>query len=224
MNSRRIAAIGVATFATVAALTFHLPPAAAAPSVFGLRYMASSNQSTSVSWFKAEEASTYKVYVNGTLVRTVTDPQLTTTIELPQMLGPKDVVTAEALSADGTVGETMRATYQYLYPPYDVFIPMMTIDFSRGEHDLDEGAVAHVKQLVAELQKHGFQEVRLIGHNAVLVGTYNALTMAAARAEAVSAALSSDMTIPITIQTHAVKVTKGSADSIGAREVEVSVR
>lgn len=186
--------------------------------------MASSSQSTSVSWFKAEEASTYKVYVNGELVRTVTDPDLTTTIELPQLLGPKDLVTAEAITGSGTVGERMRATYRYLYAPYDVFLPAMTIDFGKGEQALDEGALAHVKQFVAMLEKHGFGEVRITGHNAVLVGTYNALTMAAARADATAAALASELTIPTTVLAHGVRVTRAGFGSDDTRVVELAFR
>lgn len=224
MTTRRSATLAIAALATFAAITFHLPPAAAAPSVFGLRYMASSYESTTVSWFKAEDASTYKVYVNGKLARTVTDPQLTTTIELPQLLGPKDVVTAEAIAGDGAVGASMTATYRYMYPPYDVFLRAMTIDFGRGSGTLDEAGTAKVQQFVGVLKQHGFGELRIVGHNAVLIGTFNALTMASARADAVSAVLAAGVTLPTTVELHGVKVSKGSLATAATRQVEIFFR
>lgn len=224
MQTRRLASALIAVFATVTAVTFHLPTAAAAPSVFGLRYMASSYTSTTVSWFKAADATSYKVYVNGTLARTVTNPELTTTIELPQLLGPKDDVTAEAVAADGTVGERMKATYRYLYAPYDGYIPAFTVYFVQSSADLGDEAESRVQEFIAELKNHGFADIRLIGHNSVAAGTYNALTMASLRAEHVAAQIAATVTVPTDIQAHGIAVPRGVDAPDANRRVEVFFR
>lgn len=224
MRNRRIIALGIAALATLAAATFHLPSATAAPAVFGLRYMASSGTSTSVSWFKAEQAVTYNVYANGALVRTVTDPQLTTTIELPQLLGPKDSVRTEAVAADGSTGAMMTATYRYLYPPYDVFLPAARVDFGIGSADLDAAALADVTAFVAMMRAHGFGEILIRGHNAVRAGTFNGLTMAALRADHVAGEIAAAMVIPTTTAVHGDAVGRTGAGTPATRQVELLFR
>lgn len=219
MNKQRSALIAIGTLIATAVL--HAPSASANPTVFGLRYMATSNATTSVSWFKAIEATTYNVYVNGTLARTVTDPQLTTTITLPQALGPKDVVMAEALGSDGVKSDQVRAVYRYLFPPYDTFMLAAKLDFPRGSWELHSDDEAKIKQVVDMLESHGFGEIRIVGHNAVPLGTFNALTMGYARAEAVSKAIGDSLVIPTTIAAHGVKVTNGSIAAPTTRQVEI---
>ena len=224
MRTRRIIALTIAVIAALAAATFHVPSAAAAPAVFGLRYMASSGSSTSVSWFKAEQAVSYNVYANGTLVRTVTDPQLTTTIELPQLLGPKDLVTAEAVASDGGKGAMMTATYRYLYPPYDVFLPAVRVVFGLGSADLDAAAMAEIAAFVATVKAHGFGEILVRGHNAVRTGTFNALTMAALRADHVAGEIAAAMVIPTTTAVRGDVVGRTGAGTPTTRQVELLFR
>ena len=222
MNKQRSLLLAIAALVATAAM--HAPSASANPTVFGLRYMATSNATTSVSWFKAIEATTYNVYVNGTLVRTVTDPELTATITLPQLLGPKDVVTAEVMGADGVKSEQVRAVYRYLFPPYDTFMLAAKIDFPRGSWELHSEDNAKIGEIVEMLKTHGFGELQVVGHNAVPVGTFNALTMAQARAEAVSDAIADDLVVPTTVLTHGVKVTNGFAADPATRQVEIWFR
>lgn len=222
MNKQRSLLAIVGTL--IASAILHAPSASANPTVFGLRYMATSNATTSVSWFKAIEATTYNVYVNGTLVRTVTDPELTTTITLPQVLGPKDVVMAEVMGADGVKSEQVRAVYRYLFPPYDTFMLAAKLDFPRGSWELHSDDEAKISAVVDMLESHGFGELKIVGHNAVPIGTFNALTMGYARAEAVSKAIAEELVIPTNVAAHGMKVTNGLAADPATRQVEIWFR
>ena len=223
MNARRVFAAAVVA---VLGLTFAPTQAQAAPEVYGLRYMAVSHTTTNVSWFKATEAVTYKIYVNGTLTQTVTDPVLITSITLPVLLGPADNVSAEAVAADGTKGAMMKATYRYLFSPYAPFIKdhNLTVFFDKGSGALTDAGAANVAAFVADVKKHGFTEIQVIGHNAVRVGTYNALTMAALRAENVMKALATQVTLPTGDVVHGVKVLRGAPVPATAATAELYFR
>lgn len=221
MNARKvivaIAALGLTVVPT---------PTQAAPEVFGLRYMATSQTATNVSWFKANEAVSYKVYVNGVLAATVTDPQLVTSIQLPTLLGPKDVVTAVATDQAGASGSTMTATYRYLFDPYAPYIgaKSLTLYFDKGSGTLTAAATEQLNAFVAMMKLHGFTQAKLIGYNAVRVGTVNALTMAQLRADNARSALNQLLPIPTVEAVKAVKVARGAAVPDTAARVELLFR
>lgn len=223
MNARRMF---VALAVAVLGLTFVPTQAQATPEVFGLRYMATTGTTTNVSWFKAVEAVTYKIYVNGTLSQAVTNPQLITSISLPQLLGPADDVSAEAVATDGAVGARVKATYRYLFDPYAPYIPATasTVYFDKGSGTLTAGGKAAIAAFVANVKAHGFTQLQVIGHNAVTVGVPNGLTMAALRAENVMTELATMVALPTADVLHGVKFAKGATIPATAARVELFFR
>ncbi|MHB0929395.1 MAG: OmpA family protein [Candidatus Nanopelagicales bacterium] len=189
MNTRRV--LGVAAGIVMAISALASPAGAATNAVTGVRYTIIGPNATNVSWLTPPLADHYTVYVNGSLAATTAPGVKRIEVTLNSLLGPKDLVQANAIAADGTIAARVTATY---WSNGWVAFPR-PLRFATTGMTLTSTQTANLRAFLALLAQHGLTDVKAVGHNAGVVGAPGAYALGKARARLVLSYLSSHGTV-----------------------------
>lgn len=221
----------IATLVCSLVLALICPEPAGALQVTGATYWPVGYRLTFLSWPAVTDATDYEAFVNGVAVPT----QISTPASFAEnrhieatvgsLLGPADVVEVAAIDAAGTVGPRVRATYN---SSGFVFIPGMTLHFSKWQTTLDRAAMTRIRAFAQMAEQHGFTRMIAVGHDAGVPGTNGAYWLGKFRARAAVAAVGEMVTMSTVVSSwgNAAPVTSNATAEgrLQNRRVELGLR
>jgi outer membrane protein OmpA-like peptidoglycan-associated protein len=128
---------------------------------------------TSINWKASPSATAYEVKVKGSVVCT----SKTSTCSVPQLLGPKAVISVRAIGNDRTTSAQVPADYANTKP-----VTALVVNFASGSSVLSAAAKSQLRAIAKTVVAQGFTHFVVGGHTDVRC-CFNSKVLSLARAK-----------------------------------------